>query len=206
LYPVVTAGATTHQRKELGAQKTSARKVWTTYHLVRAITRNQFAAAINNVFYTVLNDPIMGLHGVNLRTLVHHIVTTYVQISQPDLDNNLADFNTGIDPGLPLAVYTRKQERCQVFALPISEATMVTTGTKHTLACGNMTMAWREWNRQPTANHTWPKWKLHWMTAFAKTHNINCMTRVRLHLEPVKLRRSSKCTKSPHHWTSWPTH
>jgi hypothetical protein len=42
----------------------------------------------------------------------------------------------------------RKQERCQVFALnpavPISEVTMVTTKTKHTLACGNMTMAWHE--------------------------------------------------------------
>ena len=59
--------------------------------------------------------------------------------------DNLADFNTGIDPGLPLAVYTRKQEQCQVFAfdaaVPISEATMVTTGTKHALACDNITMA-----------------------------------------------------------------
>ena len=77
--------------------------------------------------------------------LVHHIATTYVQISQLDLNDNLADFNTGIDPGLPLAVYTRKQEQCQVFAfdaaVPISEATMVTTGTKHALACDNITMA-----------------------------------------------------------------
>ncbi len=49
----------------------------------------------------------------------------YVQISQPDLDENLANFNMGIDPGLPLAVYTKKQEHCQVFALntavPISK-------------------------------------------------------------------------------------
>ncbi len=71
--------------------------------------------------------------------LVHHIAIMYAQICQPDLDNSLANFNMGIDPGLLLAVYTRKQEHCQVFALdvavPISEATMVTTGTKHTLAC-----------------------------------------------------------------------
>jgi hypothetical protein len=78
--------------------------------------------------------------------LVQYIATTYAQISQPILNNNLANFNMGIDPGLPLAEYTRKQERRQVFALdaavPISKATMVTTGTKHALACGNMTMAW----------------------------------------------------------------
>jgi hypothetical protein len=125
-------------------------KAWNTYCLIRAITRDQFTAAINNVFYAILDNPIKGLNGVDLRTLVHHIVTTYTQIIQPNLDNNLADFNTGIDPGLPLAVYTRKQEPCQVFALdagvPMSKATMVTTGTKYALACGNMTMAWHKWN------------------------------------------------------------
>ena len=76
--------------------------------------------------------------------LVLHIVTTNVQVSQHDLDNNLANYNTGIDPGLPLAIYTQKQEWCQVFALnaavPISGATMVTTRTKHTLVCNNMTI------------------------------------------------------------------
>jgi hypothetical protein len=135
------------------------RKAWTTYRLVRAITCNQFAAAIDNIFYAVLDNLIEGLNVVNLRMLVHHIATTYAQLSQPGLDDNLADFNMGFDPGLPLAIYTRKQESCQVFALdaavPISKATMVTTGTKHALAWGNMTMAWCEWNRQAIANHTW---------------------------------------------------
>jgi hypothetical protein len=75
------------------------RKSWTTYRLIRAITRDQSAAAIDNVFYAVLDDPIKGLNGINLCMLVQHIATKYAQISQPDLDNNLADFNTGIDPG-----------------------------------------------------------------------------------------------------------
>ncbi len=177
MYPLVLAGATAHQRKELWAQNTSACKAWTTYRLVRAITINQFAAAIDNIFYAILDDPIEGLNGFNLQTLVHHIATVY---AQPDLDKNLADFNTGIDPGLPLAIYTRKQKRFQVFvldvAVPISKATMVTTRTKHALTCGNMTMAWRKWTHQAIINHTWPNWKLHWMTAFAKMCNINRMT------------------------------
>ncbi len=46
--------------------------------------------------------------------LVTHILTTYAQISQPGLDDNLTDFNTSIDPILPLAVYTAwKQKKCQ---------------------------------------------------------------------------------------------
>jgi hypothetical protein len=179
-YPVVPAGATAHQCKELQAQNTSACKAWTTYCLIRAITCNQFAAAIDDIFYAVLDNPIKGLNGIDHRTLVQHIPTTYVQISQPNLDDNLANFNMGIDPGLPLAVYTRKQERCQVFALdaavPISKATMVTTGTKHALVCGNMTMAWCKWNHHTIANHTWSNWKTHWTAAFAEMHDINCMT------------------------------
>jgi hypothetical protein len=86
-----------------------------------------------------------------------------VQISHFDLNNNLANFNRGIDLGLPLAVSMRKKERCQVFAfkmaVPISEATMITTGTKHALACGNMTMAWCQWNHCAIADHTWLNWK-----------------------------------------------
>jgi hypothetical protein len=99
-YPIVPAGATTHHRKELRAQNTSACKAWTTYCLVCAITRDQFDATIDNVFYAVLDDLIEGLNSINLQPLVHHIATMYAQISQLDLDNNLANFNTGIDPGL----------------------------------------------------------------------------------------------------------
>ncbi len=111
--------------------------------------------------------------------LITHILTRYAQISQPNLDNNLMDFNTGINPILPLAVYTRKQEKCQVFGhdagVPISNATMVTTGTEHALATRNMTLAWCEWKHRPIANHTWPNWKAHWTAAFAKMRNFNRM-------------------------------
>jgi hypothetical protein len=170
---------TAPQCKELRATSAATCKAWTTYCLVLSITRDQFAAAINNIYYAVLDDPIKGVNGVDLRTLVTHILMTYAQISQPDLDDNLTGFNTGINPILPLAVYTRKQERCQVFAndigIPISDATMVTTGTKHALATRNMTLAWRKWKRCPIPDHTWPNWKAHWTAAFAKMHNINCM-------------------------------
>ncbi len=102
-------GTTAPQREELRATNLVARKAWATYKLVLAITRDQFAAAIDDVYYTILNNPTKGLNGVNLRTLVQHILTTYAQISQPDLDDNLSEFDTGIDPGLPLAIYTCKQ-------------------------------------------------------------------------------------------------
>jgi hypothetical protein len=179
-YPIIPTGATAPQRKELRATNAAARKAWTTYCLVLSITCNQFAAVNNDVYYTILDDPIEGPNDVDLCTLVTHILTMYAQISQPNLDDNLTEFNTGINPILPLAVYTRKQEKCHVFAhnagVPISDATMVTTGTKHALATRNMTLVWRKWKRCPIIDHIWPNWKAHWTAAFAKMHDINCMT------------------------------
>jgi hypothetical protein len=90
-------------------------------------------------WYAALDDPTEGLNAVTLHQLVTHICTTYAQISQPDLDNNVTDFNLGIHPNLPLAVYMHKQEKCWTFAqdagVPISKEIMAMTGTKHTLNC-----------------------------------------------------------------------
>jgi hypothetical protein len=148
--------------------------------MVLTITCKQFVAAINNIYYTVLDNPTKGLNANNLRTLVMHILNTYTQISQPDLDVNMTNFHSGINSGLLLAVYKRKQEKCQVFAanagVPISDKTKITTGTKHALACSNMTLAWRKWKRLPLIGHTWPNWKAHWMASFVEMRNINCMT------------------------------
>jgi hypothetical protein len=157
-YPVIPADATTTNREELRTTNAATCKAWNTYKMVLTITRDQFAAAIDDIYYAILDDPTEGLNSVDLRTLVMHILNTYAQISQPDLDDNMTDFHSSIDSGLPLAIYMRKREKCQVFAaharVPISDKTMITTGTKHALACGNMTLAWHEWKGCLIINHT----------------------------------------------------
>jgi hypothetical protein len=157
-YPVIVAGATTAKHEEQYANNISAHKAWLTYMIVHTITRDQFTATIDDVYYAALDDPTKGLNAVTLRQLITHIHTTYAQISQPDLDDNVTDFNQGVDPNLSLAVYMRKQEKCQTFAhnagVPISKEMMVTTGTKHALNCGDMTLAWQEWKHRPLPDHT----------------------------------------------------
>jgi hypothetical protein len=156
------------------------RKAWNTYLVVASITWDQFAAAIDDVYYAALDDPTKGLNAVTLHDLVAHICTTYATILQPDIDDNVVEFHAGIDAHLPLAVYTCKQEKCQTFALdagiPISEAAMVSTGTKAAIDCGGMELAWREWKRCPLINQTWNTWKTHWTAAFAESRNITRMT------------------------------
>ncbi len=147
-YPVMLNGATAPQREELHANNIVSCKAWATYKLVLAITHDQFAAAIGNVYYAILDDPNKGLNGINLCTLIQHIQLTYAHINQPDLDDNITEFITRINPSLLLVVYTGKQEKCQIFAsnagVPISDTMMVTMGCKHAIASGNMTLDWCE--------------------------------------------------------------
>jgi hypothetical protein len=145
-YPIIVAGATTAKREEQGANNISASKAWSTYMIIHTITQDQFAASIDDVYYAALDDPTEGLNAVTLLQFVTHIRTTNTQISQPDLNNNVTNFNQGINPNLTLAIYMRKQEKCQTFAqdtgVPISVEVMVMTGTKHAVNCGNMRLAW----------------------------------------------------------------
>jgi hypothetical protein len=96
-YPVIPAGATTTNCKKLRTTNAAACKAWNTYKMVLIITRDQLAAAINNVYYAILGDPTEGLNAVDPRTLVMHILNTYAQISQLNLDDNMTNFHSGID-------------------------------------------------------------------------------------------------------------
>jgi hypothetical protein len=160
-------------REAAHAANRAVQKVWNTYIIVCTITRDQFTAAINDMYYAALDDPTKGLNAISLQDLVTHIRTTYALISQPDIDDNMTKFFTGIEPSLPLAIYMHRQEKCQMFAqdagIPISEATMVTTSTKAALNCGGMELAWHKCKRHLLINQTWNNWKSHWTAAFSKT-------------------------------------
>jgi hypothetical protein len=81
VYPVIPAIATTAKCEELCATDTAACKAWNTYKMVLTIMCDQFAVAINNIYYAILDNPTKGLNDIDLCSLVMHIHTTYAQIS-----------------------------------------------------------------------------------------------------------------------------
>jgi hypothetical protein len=114
-YPI-NPPAASPAREAARAANLAKCKAWNTYIIICTTTCGRFAAAIDDVYYAELDDPTKGLNAISLPNLVTHICSTYASISQPDIDNNMAEYVTGIKPSLPLAVYTRKQEKCQTFA------------------------------------------------------------------------------------------
>ena len=86
---------------------------------VRRIAINLAADAIEEVFYTELDDPIEGLNTVEIQDLLDQVKDRYCHIDQADLDANLVRFNQAIDPSVPLIIYIRKQEDAK--SLPMTD-------------------------------------------------------------------------------------
>jgi hypothetical protein len=178
-YPV-NAPTATPAREQAHATNLAKQKAWNIYLVTATITHDHFAAVIKDIYYAALDDPKEGLNAIPLWDLVAHIQTTYMAILQSDVDNNMTAFHTGIDPALPLAAYTCKQENCQTFVLdagiPISEATMVLTSNKTVINYSSMEPTWRKWHRCPAINQMWKNWKMHWTAAFLKSRDIKQIT------------------------------
>eukprot|EP00804_Cyclotella_cryptica_P005893 CCRYP_000166-RA/>CCRYP_000166-RA protein AED:0.85 eAED:0.85 QI:0/0/0/0.5/1/1/2/0/216 len=131
-YPALPPGTIAAKHERLKAKNETALTHWQTLQ-----------HAIEPVFYAKRDDPDEGLNDVLVCDLLDHIRDCYCHIGQDEINVNMSTFLKGIDPSLPLTVCMRKQEHCQDFAanagVPISEATMVTTGTKHAIQCGDFT-------------------------------------------------------------------
>ena len=60
--------------------------------------------------------------------------------------------------------------------VPITESTIVTTGTKHAVAASGMDDVWRVWMRLPNYQQTWIRWKTVWSGAFLEKRELVRLT------------------------------
>ena len=141
---------------------------------MQRIAVNIGAAAFKEWVIAELSDPNEGINGVNIRTLYEHVMEQFATILQTEIDANMETFNEGMDPSKTFVAYVRKQKQYLETSVdaedPISKATMMTTGTKHSVASGDMALAWNKW--VCTQNKTWNLWESHWMTVFQEKREI----------------------------------
>ena len=174
LYPLIPQGASTAACKELRVTNEVQTFDWDRHQHTQRIAVNIGAAALEEWVIAELDDPDEGLNGVDICTLYEHMMERFTTISQTEIDANMEMFNEGMYPSKILAVYVQKQEQCLDNSVdaedPISEATMMATGTKHAVASGDMSLAWRKWVR--TLNKTCNLQKIHWTTAFQEKRKL----------------------------------
>ena len=180
VYPIIPPNATVPQREQLCAENALAIRFWDATDHGKRLAVTIGAAALEDFTYAEIDDPDEGLNDVIIIDLYNHIMDRFANISQAEIDANLATFNEGIDATKTLAVYTRKQELCQEIALDarveITESTMVTTATKHAVSTGGMDEVWKQWMRNPSIDRTWSNWKTHWTAAFHERRELIRLT------------------------------
>ena len=86
-----------------------------------------------------------------------HIFGCYILIIKTIINNNKTLFGQPIDINKLLAVYIKKHEKWQSFAVdaqvPISQETMIYTCTKHAIATGLFNQAYKVWKHHRTSNN-----------------------------------------------------
>ena len=96
------------------------------------------------------------------------------------VEENRENFNTLMHPIKPMAVYTKKQECCQAFAVvagnPTTMVNMVQTGMIHAVATGVMRDASCKWKRIPKPDQSCNQWKEHFNDAFNELKELNVIT------------------------------
>ena len=183
-YPEIVAGATTAEREEARALHKIDVRNWDTSTHAASLVAEIGAAAFDEYVLAELMDPDEGLNGVTIRQIYDHVMLRFANVSQPEVDANLAKFNEPMDPSVTLAVYIRRQERCQEVAsdagIPISEATMVSTLVKHAAATGGLDVAWGTWKTRAAAGLPmgWAAAVTHWTEAFASKVELTKITGV----------------------------
>ena len=184
-YPVIVAGATTAEREEARALHKIDVRYWdTATHAASLIAEIGAAAFDDEYILAELMDPDEGLNGITIRQIYDHVMLRFANVSQLEVDANLAKFNEPMDPSVTLAVYIRRQERCQEVAsdaeVPISEATMVSTLVKHAAATGGLDVAWGAWKARAAAGLPmgWANAVTHWTEAFASKVELAKITGV----------------------------
>ena len=162
--PHIPVGTMVLMERNLCAQHAIESKNWAIYKRTRRLIVDLGRKAFEDFVYAELDGTDEGLDGVEIRDLHDHVMDRFALILQEEIDENLCIFNIGIYPTKPLTIYTRKQELCQETPadanVAISEATMVTTITKHAVPTGGMEATWREWMTQvhdPLQAAGWPE-------------------------------------------------
>ena len=95
-----------------------------------------------------LENDILGLAYCTTKEIFNHILTRCAKITIPMCNEN-KEFEKSVNPTNPLTMYTKKQERCQIFTMdanePILDKAMVNTMLLHTVKICLMMNTYHEW-------------------------------------------------------------
>ncbi|CAB9498136.1 hypothetical protein SEMRO_32_G020760.1 [Seminavis robusta] len=114
--------------------------------------------AIDEVYYKALEDPDEGYSMLHYMDLIQHLLESYGQLTNDDLDKNIDRMNEQWSVNVPIEKLFNQINDAQAFARghdEITDRAALRAGLKNLENSGVFQVALKDWRAKPTAEHTW---------------------------------------------------
>eukprot|EP00804_Cyclotella_cryptica_P010116 CCRYP_019274-RA/>CCRYP_019274-RA protein AED:0.67 eAED:0.36 QI:0/0/0/0.66/1/1/3/0/387 len=175
-YPAIPPGATVAVREELRATNDEDQQNWQTMLHVRRIAVNLAAAAIDDVYYAELDDPVEGLNSVEIQDIVDHIKDRYCHIDQADLDKNLTDSTKASIPPFRSSFTSGNKRTAKNLRTTATSTSQRPPWSPPARSTPSNAVPSPTHGRNGIASLTWLAWKTHWTRAFEEQKTIQRLT------------------------------
>ena len=132
---------------------------------VKSDLRRMILSSVDNVYLSVLEDPIFGFANVGPGEMLRHLETTYGQMSQSDLEKNRDQLKEEIDLDSPIELLWTKVRQIRLVATnggePITEDATIRLLIPAFEASGVFENALDVWRRKDAADKTLANFILH---------------------------------------------
>eukprot|EP00978_Attheya_sp_CCMP212_P034432 scaffold144089_cov66-Attheya_sp.AAC.1 len=131
--------------------------------------KKQIEATVEEAFLITLRHELTGFNQVTALQMVTHLYSTYVDIDEIDIEDNLVAMMKPYDPEKPLATLTSQLEYGRAFAhiglQSISENMMVTKGITLLSNTAVFNKDIKQWHRKLETEKTWEVFNTHFQRA-----------------------------------------
>ena len=125
---------------------------------------------MSELYYKALKNAYTGYAGVKLRQLLDHLVTTYAEIEQFDLEKNQENMTAHYNPNAPIETLFSQIADGVAYAklgeAPFTSKQVVDIALLCLEKTGVFNDYFKEWNRFPLQDRNWPKFRVHFAKAY----------------------------------------
>jgi len=157
LAPVIPPGATGPQITEINRQYKADLDEFLLFKATEAALRKCLIQAIPATYIDILADELLEYANVSPSAILHHLTTTYGQVTIDDMAANMQELKRQWHPDQPLEDLWKQIRRCQAFAAGhdnISEQTAIREAVINLEKSGVFHDALKDWRRRPDAEQT----------------------------------------------------
>ncbi len=137
----------------------AAMKEWEHCNAVDSALKKMILEAVPNDYLDTLADELHGYATVTTQEMITHLETTYGDINEDALAENLTRMEEAWDPKYPIETIFTRAHHCRLFAAAggdrISDANSVRMTLNALKASGVMDEAIKDWKKRTVANRTW---------------------------------------------------